>query len=375
MAHKADANFFNGKRPWSLRKDRILSSYLTAYLPKIATQKRPILVVDGFAGAGKFDDGAPGSPLLIAGVIQRSTVAANFLAVEKSASKFRKLEKLLSQYEFAESRKGEFLDHVDELERAAGTHSVFLYLDPFAIRGLDMRRLQHVFGLVEQGHSIEVLVNCNAGVFVRAARNHLSVPDVTDGDGTPPQQVSAETLDAFSGGDWWREIVGRGLEFGDEVDAFLKGYADMLRTAFPEVCMHAVKEKHSHVAPKYALAFGSRHTDALLLMNDEMCKSRETLAECTPGGGSAVLFDIRPLDLVPDRSELMPLVLSHVGRGKSRKNLIVSVVRERFGEFQRKEIRGVIEQLLKCGKLVSARRAGEWRINDDVTVHIPEVSK
>ncbi len=60
-----DDNFFVGKRPWSLIKDQILRDYMPAYLNKVKKLRRPIVLIDGYAGPGKFEDGEPGSPLII----------------------------------------------------------------------------------------------------------------------------------------------------------------------------------------------------------------------------------------------------------------------------------------------------------------------
>ena len=64
-------DFFKAKRPWSKYKDFILGYYLEPYIPKVATLKKPILVVDCFAGCGRFGDGEPGSPLIIAPIIKK----------------------------------------------------------------------------------------------------------------------------------------------------------------------------------------------------------------------------------------------------------------------------------------------------------------
>ena len=63
--------FFKAKRPWSKYKGFILRYYLETYIPKVATLKKPILIVDCFAGCGQFDDGEPGSPLIIASIINK----------------------------------------------------------------------------------------------------------------------------------------------------------------------------------------------------------------------------------------------------------------------------------------------------------------
>src|ERR1700683_3193361 len=64
-------DFFEAKRPWSKYKDFILGYYLDPYIPKVATLKKPILIVDCFAGCGRFGDGEPGSPLIIAPIIKK----------------------------------------------------------------------------------------------------------------------------------------------------------------------------------------------------------------------------------------------------------------------------------------------------------------
>ena len=64
-------DFFGKKRDWSRYKDFILGYYLEPYIPKVNTLKRPILVVDCFAGRGEFGDGQPGSPVIIASTVKK----------------------------------------------------------------------------------------------------------------------------------------------------------------------------------------------------------------------------------------------------------------------------------------------------------------
>ena len=59
-----DTTFFSGKRPWSKIKDKVLSEYMPAYLRKVATLGKDILLIDGYAGPGEFDDNTHGSPLI-----------------------------------------------------------------------------------------------------------------------------------------------------------------------------------------------------------------------------------------------------------------------------------------------------------------------
>ena len=63
--------FFDKKKPWSRYKDSILDYYLEPYLAKVARIGKPIVIVDCFAGAGKYEDGELGSPLIISKWLSR----------------------------------------------------------------------------------------------------------------------------------------------------------------------------------------------------------------------------------------------------------------------------------------------------------------
>ena len=66
-------DFFEGKRPWSVIKDQVLKDYMSPYLAKIKNLKKPILLVDGYAGPGVFDDRQPGSPLIMCQAAAKAT--------------------------------------------------------------------------------------------------------------------------------------------------------------------------------------------------------------------------------------------------------------------------------------------------------------
>jgi len=135
----------------------------------------------------------------------------------------------------------------------------------------------------------------------------------------------------------------------------------MLSKRFKEVCQNAIKALPHHTVPKYYLIFGSRHPDALILMNDEMVKSRQVLAELAKPK-EPTLFEMRPVELVPDIGELPPIILRHASQPIARRNVILNVIRDCFCQFSVKQIRGCIEQMLKTGKLKS--ETGKTRIND-----------
>jgi three-Cys-motif partner protein len=379
MSHRADSSFFEEKKDWSRRKDRILGSYLTAYLPAIATQKRPILIVDAFAGPGRFIDGEDGSPLLLAKAIEvasnrPSFTSAMLYCVERDEGNFERLQEALKPYSFALCRYGQFLGHLNEIESIARTHSTFLYVDPFTVEGIDWNVMNSVLARIKPVQSVEVLLNFNAASFVRRALAALSrsIPEIDPekedtGEIDAPflQEPSIERLNRIVGDDRWISILNEQDGFSTQVEAIAHLMQLRFRENFREVGMHAIKALPHHTVPKYYLIFGSRSSKALLLMNDEMAKSRKTLASLAEPDHQT-LFEMRPEELVPDTARLPDLIRRHSANKRARKDVIADVIREAFCEFTKAEIRGVVEQMLKSGDLQS--ETGKWRINDNTVI-------
>lgn len=383
MSHKAGSSFFDEKREWSRRKDRILGSYLHAYLPKIATQKRPILIVDAFAGPGKFgraeDQGEDGSPILIAKQIEEAAKRPNFttaklICVERDKELFQRLTEVMKPYSFVKCYFGPFVDHLEGIERVARSHSTFLYVDPFTVEGIEWNVISSVLTRLRTVQSVEVLLNFNAQSFVRRALAALKrfVPepqpddeDVGDIDAPFAQPASVERLCRVVGGDWWINVLEEHSDFPSQVNAIATAMEGEFRKYFREVGMHAIKALPHHTVPKYYLVFGTRSWHGLRLMNDEMAKSRKSLASLAEPE-HATLFEVRSEELVPDTARLPDVIRRHAATRRSRKLVIADVIREKFCEFTHAEIRGVIEQMLKGGSLRSAR--GKSAINDSTEI-------
>lgn len=375
MPHKADGSFFDRKKPWSKRKDLILSNYLKPYLAKVSKLGRPITVVDGFAGAGRYADGEPGSPVIIGGLIEeanaRGGVPIRMVCIEDDDDLFDRLKHAIDGFPFAEARHGTFLLQLAAVEQLAADHTLFLYVDPYAIEGLEWDSMDRVFMQLRANRSIEVLLNFSAVSFVRRALAALSLAtpagqeEIADGSAELP---SIQRLNAAVGGDWWHQIVASHVDFAEKVQAVADGFCDRLRTRFNEVCQHAIRAEAKDQIPKYTLIFGSRHIDALILMNDATIKSRDVLAEAEKPA-VPTLFETRSTQLVPDMNRLPGLVLEAATDRMPRKQLVVNVIRRNFCTFQESQIRKAIEELIKAGRLASS--TGKHRINDLVEIWRP----
>ncbi len=379
MTHRAGDEFFEHKRLWSLRKDEILGCYLAAYLPKIMMLRKPVLIVDAFAGPGRFRDGEAGSPRIICRCV-RETQDKNLTApqpvsvwcIERITTLHSQLVSNIEEFEFAHARNGAFGDFASEIAAQTRTSSVFLYVDPFTVEGLVWSELNRIFAGLGEGNSVEILLNLNSPSFVRRGLALLkSKVTAIDDDETPvdaDNQVDAtfDALDAVAGGRWWQELLTSSINYPAMVQEFVHEYCKRLSSRFSEVVSHAVKAKPHHQVPKYHLVFGTRHLDGLTLMNDEMVKSRRKLADIARDLKQPTLFETRSEELVPDVDRLPAIILELAKNQIKRKLLIAQVIKGNFCEFHRTEIRGSIESLLQSKRLIS--ETGKSRINDDVNV-------
>ena len=350
------------------------------YLAKIATQKAPILIVDAFAGPGKFGDGKFGSPQIICQSVEKAlskglSVNVSLMCIESDEELFKDLTKSIESFSFATAKHGEFGDYIGEIERQAKNHSIFLYVDPWTVEGLEWERMDCVFQHLNISNmSIEILLNFNAPSFVRRGLSALKLsipesdPEIEDAEeidapfATPP---SIERLNLVVGGDWWKTILSSAASFSSKVQDMTEGVCSRLSKRFNEVCYHPIKARPHHIIPKYYLIFASRHPDALILMNDQMVKSRIALAELAKPK-DPTLFEMRSIELVPDVENLPEIILKYSSQPTERGVVILNVIRERFCQFAYKDIRGCIEKMLIDGKLRS--ETGKVRINDNVKI-------
>jgi three-Cys-motif partner protein len=372
MPHKAGSGFFSQKKPWSKRKDLVLNYYLKPYLAKVARLRKPILIVDGFAGPGRFDDGEPGSPLLIC---ERAKEAIDrgadvrVMCVESDAGElFPRLKANLLSFPFASAVNKQFLTVVPEIEAAAANATVFLYLDPFTVEGIEWAAMDRVFQhLSTSRSSIEILLNLNVASFVRRALAAIQVTiELPIDEGDPGESdTSIDKLNSIAGGDWWISVLKSQADYAKSVTIITDKFCEKLALRFREVCQHSVKEKVGHTIPKYVLVFGSRHEHARLLMNEAMVRSRELFAEASAPREST-LFETRPFEVVPDEAKLPEVVLRNCSGKVSREKLVLSVIRSAFCDYSEASIKKCIRDLVRANKLACSNGADKLNDHSDL---------
>src|ERR1700730_6933423 len=113
--------FFRTKRSWSKVKDKIVGDYIECYLKTVPHLQRPIIIVDAFAGPGRFGDDTEGSPLIICKAIgKRSKPHASMSCIfsDSHTGHREELAKILAPYIAGTMAEPPYEDCAQALTRA-----------------------------------------------------------------------------------------------------------------------------------------------------------------------------------------------------------------------------------------------------------------
>jgi three-Cys-motif partner protein len=152
------AKLLGGYGPHTAAKHRILRGYLEAWLPIIEKWRGPsapretdVVLVDGFAGSGRYDTGQAGSPrVMVAAYLEHESRErmgqwVHLIGIEKQARFVASLREELEPSQFEGTRMApeirhglfaeEFPDVIRGLEESFGrVPPTFAFLDPFGLK-------------------------------------------------------------------------------------------------------------------------------------------------------------------------------------------------------------------------------------------------
>ena len=168
-------DFFKGKRPWSVIKDQVLSSYMSPYLAKVKSLGKRILLIDGFAGPGVFDDHSAGSPLVMCQAAEKFA-KGNYQAFffNKEPHFHEKLKDILEKggwFGAATPVLGDTTKLLPQLPALLRDQTVFLYLDPFGPTGCPYHLIEP-FLTRNQTYSTELVIMMHMPIAHRLAARH-----------------------------------------------------------------------------------------------------------------------------------------------------------------------------------------------------------
>jgi three-Cys-motif partner protein len=285
------SEFFTRKHEWSKLKDELLEKYLKPYLEKIKQLRKEIVIVDCFAGKGKFDSGEDGSPLIILNQINSShakDITHVYLIEEKYGDALE--NNVMCHLDKCTVLKNSYQSNIQNIQNACKGRSVFLYIDPCGIKYLDFNYFRQFkkSGCV----TLELLLNFNTFGFLREGCRLLSrgpLLDLSD-DSVPYEEDKTNTLENMNNianGDYWQNLLYKyyrkeALIKDIEVE-FSKQYETELRGVFKYVLNIPILTKTTNI-PKYRMYYGTDSIDGLFLMVDQMNKTWKNVLKVTERG-------------------------------------------------------------------------------------------
>jgi three-Cys-motif partner protein len=368
-------SFFKGKRPWSRVKDTVLGSYMPPYLTKVAKLGRQILLIDCFAGPGRFDDGKPGSPLIMCQMAEKYAKGSCIcLFVNKEKSHHEKLQKILEpfiQKKTAFPIYGDSQALLREVQRLIKDHTLFLYLDPFGLKGCEFGAIKT---LLERSNkrSTEILINLSMPALHRLASRHA----VAEGRGLSPQIRSLHNiLDEVLGGDYWKKYMfDDRLSPDDKERKVMEEYRRKLKELLPYVGSCPVHEKKGSRI-KYFITFCSRHPDTMVLMNDTMCIAyNDYIHEVSLTDVPLLAPIIRDwrTSREQEKKHLKNVITETIEKhnGRTRLALWEYIVQDHFMLFLQTEYRALTQDMVNAGELDSPTPRPTRRLNDSCILRL-----
>ena len=353
-------NFFKSKKGWSRQKDGIFDCYLLPYIAKILTTHRPLVIIDCFAGKGRFDDGNTGSPIIIAdhisSVLESDKENKNIRGLFIESKYGRDLETNLRNYKNCEVWQGTFEENVNRILELDSRCNLFLYIDPYGIKCLDFQQ----FELIKNKNfsSLEMLLNFNSFGFLREGCRLLNLnyenlfkDDQSEDEYELDESNTTERMNNIAHGEYWQSIIddykNDKIDMFKAEELFLNEYMKQIKNLFTYNVNIPIRLKIGNI-PKYRLIFGTNHQEGFIIMADTMNGSWKKLKN-VQRGCQKVLFEYEFPDpsIQPgfDLKEGILNVLRKHNKSLLLQELLVELF-ENYGiAFSEKEYNGKIKEM------------------------------
>jgi three-Cys-motif partner protein len=368
-----ESEFFKSKKAWSEIKDDVLSYYLPIYLSKVATLRKEIVLIDAFAGPGKYEDGRWGSPLIIYNAAH-TRVQGKYLAIfmNKYKNHHRTLVSLVEQLNDSSLLPipGESQTLLQVILQKLRDQTLFVYLDPFGIKGCEFATLRP-FLERDKRYSTELVLNMNMPIIHRLGgkpqRKDEKLPGIT---------VNwHKRLSLVLNGDYWKEILWDKSLSPEQKEIVIMGrYREELRKYLPYAGSCPVRAGPRQRI-KYFITFCSRHEDAQLLMNNAMCMAYSKAMHGAEYAGTLFAgLDWKEMRQSREVKELDGIVLEYIKRelGLTRLDYWKRIVDTHFMRFLDSEYKDKVQELYDKGRIDSPTSRRKKRLNDNCVLYLRE---
>ena len=355
-------NFFSRKKSWSVLKDKIIDYYLKPYIAKILATRRPLVIVDCFAGKGAFDDGFVGSPLIIAERIKSEllnnpgSLIKGFFIEKKY---FKELKENLAGFSNCALLEGTYEENIEDIIKSKGLEgsNLFLYVDPYGIKSLDFSYFRKLSN--KRLNSIELLMNFDSFGFLREGCRLLNFKKEFDSFDTEDEYEIDEKntvprMNAIACGSYWQNILkdykNGNIKMFEAEERLMSGYTENVKKNFRYSVNIPIKEKTVNI-PKYRLIFATNHPDGLFLMVNNMNQSWQLILE-QEREGQQVLFEY----VFPDMTQIKGFnlendILDFTNNKILLKSLLIKLI-EKYGiSFSEKDYIRTLKEMEKVKKI------------------------
>jgi three-Cys-motif partner protein len=265
--------FHGSKKSAAVLKHAIIDEYATPFVSKTGSRSTGgrVAFIDGYAGPGRYDDGAEGSGAMLlrkahelAAMNSPRQVELHF--VEQDGKTVAKLRQVVADEGAGIDPEptvtdGDISIHLPALLKDASGIPLFVYLDPCGLI-IPMDEVATIFER-PSGYgapATEVLINLTA---------HLRrFAGMLTSDGAV--EASLKRIDDVCGGAWWRQAWLDQLPDKDAAEAaVVTGYAERLRERAHGVGTWTIEVRpRADLKPLYYLVFATRHIHGLLYFGE-----------------------------------------------------------------------------------------------------------
>ncbi|MCQ3810216.1 MAG: three-Cys-motif partner protein TcmP [Acidimicrobiia bacterium] len=260
MASHSD--FFGERNSQTVLKHGVLTRYAHYFAGRAgrATVGR-VAFIDGYAGAGRYDDGSPGSPLLLASEAKRAEAMGRNVKlafVEPDQRIRRRLERSLGEADIRPNSlvSKPFDTALEGLLEQFADHALLVFVDPFGL-AVDQATLLRLFGKSTRRQPIDVLYHFSLSTVARMGRAGISDIETAAHNALRLDEAlgSVNWREEFAGSDERGKSTEAAMAVARRFSASVTAESDFASTSIP------VRQRPGQL-PKYLLILFSKDPQA-----------------------------------------------------------------------------------------------------------------
>jgi three-Cys-motif partner protein len=287
----SNVGFFREQEAPAVLKHGILKRYPVVFASAAGQLAARVVLLDGYAGRGRYEDETPGSPMLLLDTAARTSSFRNVecLFVERDRANFDELCKVIDEHRTAdvscEAYEGELSSHLDAILDRATDAALFAFLDPFGT-ALDYDELTQRFLGRPERPSTEMLLHFSVNAVRRIGGLLRKLGAATEAR-RDADRKTIERVDRFLGGNWWHEIAHGATDEPGSATRIAEQVADRYCRKIAQATNYGalwypVRDRPD-LSPEYFLVLFARHPYAFWRFNDALSKANVEWQEAWRG--------------------------------------------------------------------------------------------